>query len=200
MTEIGEIIRATVRYSAPGASEMLNVFHYILADATSTDSEVLTAIDNFITNDWAPTWADSAAALAQCDDVQVDVVDVNGFIIRAIGAALIGVAGAPGQSVLPAANAAYILLKTIKPKIRGIKYIPGWSEDSVTDGTFNANALADMALLLLDYGEILSVNASSNLIPGVVAKSLAEFVPFLDSGIIETIPAYQRRRKQGVGS
>lgn len=200
MTEIGEIIRTAVRYTAPGASEMLNIFHHVVADAATTDALVLEAIELWINADWGPDWADQAADQAELTDIQVDVVNNDGTVARSVGVALIGLAGTQGSSVLPAAASAYILLKTILPKIRGIKYIPAWSEDAQNDGEWDALALVNMAQLLLHYAAPIPVTGGASLTSGVLSTSLTAFQPFIGTGQIESLPAYQRRRKRGVGS
>lgn len=199
MAETGEILRTTARYSAPASSQMQNIFHHQVVGASVDDLEAANTINNWMTNDWAVDWAESAALSAELEDISVDVVNVDGTVVRAIAVYLIQQTGLLPSPVLPAANAAYILLKTIVPKIRGIKYIPGFSETAVDDGEWTSAAIVDMGFLLLDYAKTLEPMGAAELIPGVPAPSIGVFEPFLDTGILETIPAYQRRRKPGVG-
>lgn len=200
MADIGEILRTTVRYSSLGASEQLNIFHHVVAVSDVDDDEAGNALNAFILNDWAPDWANMAPTSSALTDIAVDVVDVEGLVIRAIATYLIGQSGLAGGTVASAAVSAYLLLKSEFPKVRGVKYVPAISEDQIEDGEMTAPALANMALLLIEYATSIDAFGSAELVPGVPSKSLLTFVPFLDTGIIESIPAYQRRRKPNVGS
>lgn len=200
MADIGEIFRTTVRYSAPGASEMLNIFHHVVAISDVDDIEGGNAINDFFLNSWAPDWASMAPNSSSLDDIKVDIVDVNGLVVRAVATYLIGQTGLVGGTVTAAAVSAYMLIKTEFPKVRGVKYVPGLSEDSVEEGELSAAALINMAFLLIEYATTIDAFGSSELVPGVVSESKLAFVPFLDTGLIETLPSYQRRRKENVGS
>lgn len=200
MTTIGEIIRATINYSVPNASEVQNVFHWVLAVENTTDSAILTEISRWAQDDWGSDWAELAADSAQLTSVKVDVVTALGTIVRAIGIGAIGLAGVQAGGVTSAAISAYMLLKTDLPKVRGSKYVPAVADVHVNEGSLNASGLIELAFLLIEYGSTLNPVGLAELIPGVSSSVLGVFQPFLDTGDIETIPAYQRRRKPNVGS
>jgi len=200
MATVGEIIRTTVRYSAPGASIQQNVFHHVLAVASTDDTDILAVLDNFITTDWGAQWQAIASDTCVLVDASVDVVTVLGTVVRAIGVFTPALVATTPGSVTSAAVAAYILLKTVFPKVRGIKYIPGIAEAIIQDGLINAAGLATMAFMLIEYATTLAAAGSSELVPGVPSKSKNAFVAFLDTGILQDVPAYQRRRKPNVGS
>jgi len=200
MASVGEIIRLTMRYSGPAASEMQNIFHYVVDVADTTDTDVLDTLEAWSVADWWGAWNNLAAVGVTLEDASVDVVNVNGTVVRAIGSFLIGLAGLEPGSVASAAVSGYILLKTLFPKVRGIKYLPGVAESVIQDGEFNAAGIATLAFCLIQYADTLPAAGSTELIPGVPSTSKATFVPFLDTGIVESIPAYQRRRKPNVGS
>ena len=200
MTEIGEIIRATINYSVPNASEVQNVFHWILAEATTTDAQVLDEITRWTEDDWGEDWSELASDSADLTSVKVDVVTALGTIVRAIGIGAIGLSGGQAGGVVSAAVSAYMLLKTDIPKVRGSKYVPGIADVNIQEGSLTASALIDFAFLLIEYGSTLNPIGLAELIPGVPSTVLGVFQPFLDTGDLETIPAYQRRRKPSVGS
>lgn len=200
MADPGEILRTTVRYTSEGASEQLNIFHHQVTNASASDTDVANTINAWIVNDWAPQWATLASSGSQLTDIAVDVVNVNGTIVRAIGTFLIGQLGAVASDVHPAATAAYMLLKTTFPKTRGVKYLPGLAEAVTNNGVLTPAALADLALLLIEYATTLNSAGATDLLPGVPSPSNLAFVPFLDTGIVQDVPAYQRRRKPNVGS
>lgn len=200
MTEIGEIIRATFDYSMPNASTGQNVFHWILDEAPTTDAEVFTEVARWAEFDWGEDWQKLASNGAELESVKVDVVNIDGTIQRALGLAVIGLLGIEVSGVVSAAVSAYMLLKTIAPKVRGVKYVPGLADTVVIDGELTLDAFADLAFLLIEYATTLNPVGIAELVPGVPSSSLLVFQRFLDTGIIESIPAYQRRRKPNVGS
>ena len=200
MAEIGEIFRATFNYTMPNASSAQNVFHWVLETATIEDFKIFDEIARWAEDDWGGPWSDLAGDDAELESVKVDVVEVNGTIVRAVGLAIIGLSGGQAGGVVSAAVSAYMLLKTVRPKVRGSKYVPGVADTRVDSGSLDAMGLAELAFLLIEYATTLLPEGASELIPGVPSRSLGVFQPFLDTGLIENIPAYQRRRKPNVGS
>lgn len=200
MAEIGEIFRATVNYSVPASSEAQNVFHWVLETATIEDFKIFDEISRWVEFDWGDHWAQIGSDDSTIESVKVDVVDIDGTIVRAVGLAVIGLSGGEAGGVVSAAVSAYMLLKTVRPKVRGSKYIPAMSESSIDNGALNTAALAQMAFLLIEYATTLNPEGAAELVPGVPSRSLMVFQNFLDTGLIENIPAYQRRRKPNVGS
>lgn len=199
MAEIGEIIRLVIHYSQPNAGDCQNVFHFLMTDDEPSDSGLLEGIATWVTDVWADDWAGIAASVANVEYIDVDVVNTLGEVLRNVGGAVIDVSGESVTQVTSAAVSAYILAYTELPKQRGSKYIPGLSEDAVASGSLNPAVLGVMASLLADFLMDISIPDGGSLTPGVLSKTLGTFVPFLTSGALEVLPAYQRRRKAGVG-
>lgn len=106
--------------------------------------------------------------------------------------------GAAGDAYAPGV-AALITKPTLTPKVRGRTFVPGLSEAHVTDGLLDAGSLAalvDMATLLFNAFE--GEASLIDYIPGVLSLASEVFHRF-DSASVTNVPAYQRRRKQGVG-
>ena len=200
MAEIGEIFRATFNYVVPNSSAAQNVFHWVLQTAPIEDFKIFDSIASWGENDWGDPWAEIASDLSSLESIKVDVVNVDGTIVRAVGLALIGLDGTGAGGSVSAAVSAYMLLKTIRPKVRGSKYVAGVADARVDSGELDAPAIAQMAFLLIEYGSDILIEGAAVIVPGVPSRSLVEFVEFLDTGLLETIPAYQRRRKPNVGS
>jgi len=196
----GEIMRATVRYSAPGASIAQNVFHWRLAGSGTDDTVASDKVLDWLENAWGPTWGALANNQAELDSVETSIVNDDGTLNRAVAFDIIGIAGLLMESVSPAGVAAYIALKTIVPRVGGSKYIPFLSEFVTADGLMTPQGLIDMAQLLLFYFDDLSLATGDSLETGVVSSKTIQFEPFLATADLDAIPAYQRRRKQGVGS
>lgn len=195
----GEIMRGTVRYSSPSASEGQNVFYWELQGSGTDDDVAAEKVEDWLTNAWGPIWSNIAGEEAEIESLQTDVVDPTGLIIRAVEFVLIGLAGQNTFTVSAAAVSAYIALKTITPQVRGSKYIPFVAEETQESGAFDAPTLVAMGQLLLFYFDDLSLLTGDILGTGVISKKLGAFAPFTASADIDAIPAYQRRRKPSVG-
>lgn len=101
---------------------------------------------------------------------------------------------------LPRGVAGLITAKSTDPDTDARKYIPGLVEAMSTDSLWNATAIIALAALGADW-----------VTPFVGAATGADFAPvvwsvvgklakdLVDTIIIPTIPAYQRRRKNNVG-
>lgn len=194
------IIKTVLRYTMPAASEVLNVFHHRYVGPTVDEDDINDAIEDWATNDWGATWADTASAVATLLEYESHVVDLDGLVLAVIGSGVLGIDGGVAAQVMPAAVSAYMSLNTLTPGVRGSKYVPGTAETLVDDGVINATLAADLALLLLDYLGQIPVAGGGNLVSGVPSEKTGTWRSFISGGVINLIPAYQRRRKLTVGS
>lgn len=195
----GDVLKLTLEYLYPGAGTALNVFHYAYLGADIEDSEAVAALLDWAETEWGATWAGVAATTAELANAIFEVVDVNGDVLANLGTEAINIAGTNGGDVEAAAVSAYLSANTATPGVRGSKYVPGIASASITDGTFVAGSAAQLALLLLDYLATVNVSAGNNLFPVVRSTKLLGFPRLITAGTINLLPAYQRRRKQGVG-
>ena len=200
MADVNDIIRATLVYNSPGASEQNNVFYWVLGNAPIDNDDLLDALANWALTVWGPQWAQLAADVSTLVSVLVDIMNADGTVKENVGAELIGLDGDNSFDVTAAAVSGYLLAQTDNPKIRGSKYVPGISETQITNGVFTVSALAELALLLGIYLANIDLAGGGKLFPGVLSRTLLTHVTFNQSGLINDIPAYQRRRKEGVGS
>ena len=197
--DVGEIARGTVSYEVPGASLNQNVFYWDLSLLGQTDSAVFIEIANWITFSWANNWADSADSNVVLNNLAVDIVNTDGTVDRNLGSQTFNIPGDDMGHVLPAANSGFLQANTGIPKSRGRKFIPGGQDTDVTEGLWNTLYLAYLVALLGPYLTIIDVGGLSNLNPGVLATVLQTFLQFSGSAETTNVPAYQRRRKPGVG-
>lgn len=101
---------------------------------------------------------------------------------------------------LPRGVAALINAKTINPDVNGKKYLPGMVETSSDDGLWNTAMMTALVLFAVDWTTTFVGAASgATFVPGVWSPTRTTFFAFSGTEIIPTIPAYQRRRKRGVG-
>lgn len=199
MATAGEILRVALHYTMPEAGDCMNVFHFVLDGSVGTDAETDTAATNWIEDVWGARWALLACEDALLSHAEFDIINDDGTVARNIGAAILNIAGTVGGELLPAAAAAYIMAYTAIPKARGSKYIPGIAEADSVAGALSVGALADIALLLGIFLTTYIDPTGVRFVPGLLSKTLVRFVPFIASGLIDTLVAYQRRRKVGVG-
>lgn len=201
MADTGDIIRLVVEYSIPGASTVLNVFHWLIVDGSPDTPDIIDDFEDWVENTWGTNWADLASAAASIIGLALDIVDVNGLVLANIGSETLALPGTVGGEIGVAAAGAFLKADTALPKTRGTKYIPGLGEGNLTDGILTVETLGDVALLFLDYVQLLIGSVSgARYEPGVVSRTELEFVPFEGGGYFTDVPAYQRRRKPGVGS
>ena len=196
----GETLRVVAKYSAPNSSEILNVFHYAYSGAGDTDEDVLDECVTFFTDNWGAKWADFASNDLDFDEIELDVISDQGLVVRNVGSAPIGVPGGYVQDMCPTGVAALITADTIFPKQRGRKFVPGLSEIYVADSLMETAAIVKLALLVIEYLATIDGLLNGELTPGILSKTLENFVAFQSSGAVTDVPAYQRRRKPNVGS
>lgn len=197
---IGEIVRGAMKYTIPGAGECLNVFHWQLTQENADDDDVGAALADWAENDWGAAWDNQAANGAIIDLIDLDIVTIDGLVDRNLGAETIDINGDIAASVLPAANSLYVQANCGPAGVFGRKYVPGFTEDQQLSGNWQAGVVAVGVLLLVALATTVTESVSGGvLVPGVPSSKTEEFEPFLTTGFTTIIPAYQRRRKPGVG-
>lgn len=199
MASVGDIIRVAVHYTQPNASDIMNVFHFVLSGSDITNASLRDALDTWIDTVWGSVWDGLASSQAEIDRFEADIVAADGTVLETIGGSSVNHAGTVGGEVMPPGVAGYIMAYTDVPKARGSKYVPGLSETNTTGGTLTSGALTLLANLLVLYLSTASVGGGASIVPGVLSKALSEFLPFSNAGTVDDRPAYQRRRKRDVG-
>lgn len=196
----GTILKVVLDYVYPGAGTALNIFNYVYSGADLDDQVVLDGIEDWVTQDWADAWKGLSATEATLENMKVQEVTGLGLVVRDVGFALINQVGINIVGVLPAANSAYIQAYTGIPQVRGSKYVPAISEDEVANGKLTGTGLITLLLLAGFYTDRINLGTGNNLDPGVISKREGGFKQFSGATLTTDIPAYQRRRKEGVGS
>jgi hypothetical protein len=113
-----------------------------------------------------------------------------------------GYAGADGAGLLPTGVAGLITLPTTRTKTRGRKFIPALTTTSTSGGHWTGGALTAFA----NAAQVMLARVTSTPLSGmlceytVVSMGVGSFATYDPTGArISAIPAYQRRRKEGVG-
>lgn len=199
MADVGEILRVVAHYTVPGAGDCQNVFHYRVTGEDQTDADVVSFIDTFFTTIWGVAWRAMAATECELTTVDIDVVDVEGLVLRNIGVAVVNMLGTSAGGPMPPGVAGYVAGYTAIPKARGSKYAPGPSEALINEGEFTTTGQAALLGLAAALIATISTGSGAGLVAGVLSKKLAMFVAFEAISAYNTAPAYQRRRRAGVG-
>lgn len=104
------------------------------------------------------------------------------------------------DSELPRGVSALVNLKTTDPDVSGKKYVGGWTEAGLTDGLWPALILSQLLSFGMDwYDPFVGGTSGASWAPGIWSVVDTVFKLAGSTVIIPTIPAYQRRRKRGVG-
>jgi len=108
----------------------------------------------------------------------------------------------PSQGIdnLPSGVAYLINCKTIDPDVNGKKYLAGGTENSSEAGLLSSTIITAMSAFAVDWVTgFTGATSTADFTPGVWSPTRTNFYPMSGDVIIPTIPAYQRRRKAGVG-
>lgn len=156
----------------------------------------------------ARTWAGLLATDMNADtsdelsgsQVQVYEFDTGDQDWDEVGAEAWGWGPSLATDQLPRGVAALINAKTVDPDVNAKKYVGGLTEAAVTDGLWTGAILT----VLGNYADTwitpyVGGTTGATWTPGCWSVKNKTFHQFSGNVIIPTIPAYQRRRKRGVG-
>jgi hypothetical protein len=128
----------------------------------------------------------------------VDYVVDHWEVVRTVGSVLIGTSFVGSGGVLPFMDAAVAVARTLRPRSRGRKFLPVFTEDAQDNTNLLVPAIADVADFVADYVDWINVGTQSDLIPGVPSTVTGTFLPFHD-GFADEVLGSQRRRRPGYG-
>lgn len=197
---IGEILRATVNYSMPGASAVQNVFFWQLGGAAISDTQAAGFVADWLELAWGARWEAMSSNDVELVDADLLILDSAGVTVRNLGTVAVNVVGDVTEDEETVASSYFMQADTAFPRTKGRKYVPGIPEGQVVDGLIIAGQLVNLALLLAEYVGVIPAGVTAVLTPGVISRVTETFRPFLAAGSITDIPAYQRRRKPNVGA
>ena len=200
--EPGEIVRSVVKHSSLGASEQLNIVYHILGAASAIDDGlVLDGMTEYWQNLWGPAWTALGDENSVLEEVTMQVIGTDGLVVRVLGSALVQAAGTGSVGVTAAAVSAFLLLRTAAVKSRATKYIPGLSENVIDNGVLTAAGIVASTILAVIWQQNIDIDVVFNAMrPGLLSLGSAVFREFTGGGFAEDVPAYQKRRKPGVGT
>lgn len=101
---------------------------------------------------------------------------------------------------VPRGVAGLINCKTTDPDLSGKKYLGGSSEAGISDGVWTSSELTALANFAAEWvTPFTGAAAAIDYQPVIWSPTRTVAYPCSGTVLIPTIPAYQRRRKQGVG-
>lgn len=175
------------------AQRILSVYQFIMADAAS-DEDVIADLAEYMEN---ALYIELESTLANdyvisnyefknlTDNTLMDVVPAT-IAFTNVG------------EILPLGVAGLVTANTATPKVRGRKFIPGLTEGSCADSLWGSPTVTVFNSFAAAYiAPFLGAVSGTAYAPGVTS-SIGTFRPFTEA-LVSNIPAYQRRRKQGVG-
>lgn len=196
-----DIVKCDLRWQIGAIGQAANVFQALCVQNsphTVADSEVLTDMADWLERILEPLE----------DHVVVSVDTISANIYKKVGPLwnLVGdvaVAFTPGSigDPLPSGVAALMTAYTETSKVMGKKYVPGLSETGQTAGLWVAGVLAALATSAVQWvsGFVALNDPLTYWYPGVYSTKALAYKIFQGSAMVRDVPAYQRRRKQGVG-
>lgn len=199
--ETGDILRVVATMLWSDGNVMQNVFNAVITGGGGpwTDDDVV---------DDAEDWMDNV--YANITDVVADVVSGSQIIVYKydsvdddwdeVGSEVWGWSPTSVGEQAPRGVAALINMKTSDPDVSGKKYIGGMTESGLEDGLWNSSIIAKLILLGVDWGTgFIGAVSLADWAPGVWSVVDSAFYQSGDTIVIPFIPAYQRRRKRGIG-
>lgn len=197
----GDILRTVAQAVWVDGNITQNVFACLISGAGGpwVDADVLDDLEAWLDNMYA-----NMTALTSND---LDGDFIFGYVWDTVGLDWDLFASEPwvwnpadvGQQI-PRGVATFMKAPTSNPDVQGRKYFPGLTEASNASGLLTAGYIVGMLAFGLDWiTPFIGAATGATFSPGVWSvKNLAHFV-FGTEIAAATIPAYQRRRKRGVG-
>ena len=193
---INDIIRINANFLMADTEEYTNVFHYkVTSSAGISDLDYMTSVAKELDEDYQIINLDISDELDYVDFVGQNLT--KNELLPTVGWPVL-VSGVDATSILPFQVAACVFFRTLRPKTRASKFVPGYCESSLTVGGLMKPAAIT---LLQSWGDsILSgiIEGGNVADYGAYNGEFDRFTP-VTSAIVPTAFRTQRRRRVGVG-
>jgi len=201
-----ELYRATVTFDMPDQTIAQNVYAWMLSDPTGlidVDQDIGDCIQTALTTMYGYLLAYLDAAVT-IRDVAVEAIawaTDHWEIVRWLGAWVLDDDGTGATQMMPHGVAALVGAGTNSPFTRARKYIPGIAEGAIDGGTLSSAFFAALANYGAEWVSNQLIETGAQLIPKVLSTGGPNIgtAKELTTYAATDIPAYQRRRKPGVG-
>lgn len=198
---VGDILRVVVTYAWLDGNLNMNVFNALVGGSGGPYDEA-DIVDDALA--WATAmFSEVVSSMSDQMDgsqVQVYVYDSIDDDWDEVGSDAWVSAPAHSDDQLPRGVAFLINARTDDPDVQGKKYLGGMTEAGVTAGLIIAATLIQMDGFADEWTlPFVGGTSGADWIPGVWSVKNSELAPLTGTFVIPAIPAYQRRRKRGVG-
>lgn len=199
--QVGEILRIVATLVWTDGNIMQNVFNAVIS-GTGGPYDESDIVDDAVTwcNDMFDHLGTSIVNTVDGSQVQVYLYDSVDDDWDEVGADTWPFNPTGTADQLARGVAALINAKTSDPDVSGKKYVGGLNEEMITDGLWTSAALVLLALYADQWLEpFVGGTSGADWVPGVWSVVDTVFRFATTDHIIPAVPAYQRRRKRGVG-
>jgi hypothetical protein len=199
----GSVLRVTAKMEGVNGQEIQNVFHLRANFAAPQES---TAVANAI-GGWLNTAFEgiratiSPSVTTKTFSVQIVVWNAGKWqVVEDVGEFTWTMSNPFSGTGDLAADGVAALLKfpTLHPRHIGRKFIYGLVEGAIANSSLHSTVVAGFAGMAADLLADAVIDGSNTLKNGVIDAINGVFLTFT-SAVSDTVLAYQRRRKQGVG-
>lgn len=198
MPDPGDIFNVALRFALPEGVEAYNVYDFLLSTGSATDAELLTVIAAKLTDAYA-FLQDQIRSTVNMQEGKVNKVIWSGtewIVDRIVGQVIPTFTPTRTDDMLPHAVSPVVTFFTNTPKVRGRKFVPGFTEATQDESLLIGTAIS----ALLSYGSEIFTGETCGAgnLAYVIASSLG--IPIGPNIVaVDGIVGSQRRRKPGVG-
>lgn len=198
----GVILRIALSYLMPEDVIAQSILYAVLSggsppyDEDDALDDIHTYVDLILTE-----WGSLAADSVESSLIQVYEYDAIDEDWDEVGVRVPTIDGGVASDMLPHGVAAFCQARSLDPDVSGSKYWPGLTEVSQTEGRWTSGVVLGIADIAAAWvaGDI-GAETGALITAGVWSVVEANFHPFNGVIVVNALPAYQRRRKPGVGS
>jgi len=198
----GDILRIAVSLLMPDSVIAQNIFYAVLTAGTDPydEADIISDVKDYI-EDIYESWDSIGDSGVSLDNIQVYVYDSVDDDWDEVGSDTSSVAGLVSGDMLPHGVAAYTQARTTDPDVSASKYWPGLTETSQSEGNWVSATMTQLAALAAIWvaGDTGAASGAT-LEAGVWSTKNTNFFAFNGNVVVNGFPAYQRRRKPGVGT
>ena len=196
-----DVMKVDLRWQVGSIGLAANVFQALCTQDNPhaySDVNVITDASGWLTRILAPI---EPHVVVNCELLDCNVYKKVGPLWNLIGPAVPTFAPESIGDPLPSGVAALTTAYTYTSKVIGKKYWPGMSETAQTAGLWISGVLAALLQSAIEWATYFESTEGSTTMwhPGVGSLKMGNFQIFSPSVAVRDVPAYQRRRKQGVG-
>jgi hypothetical protein len=191
-----DLLRVTAIMQSDYAGAVVNVYHMIVTGIVAqTQQQILDDITEYVEAIYLNLNASISGAIKYDS---IEVFNVSTDEPEPVQSWPTLTQGADAGDLLPDAVCGLVIGRTAKSRRLGKKYFGGATEGSQTGGLWTASYLLNLALAGADWITPATFTNGVDVLPIIRNYLTGLYWPFTEV-VARGLPAYQRRRKRGVG-